>query len=242
MYKRPQLIVVAIPNTNRTRDLTPTHTTVGFDGKESEFLKSSGGGNKFLQFVREELFPKIESSYRTHPYRILVGHSFGGLLALHAFLDHPDMFQSFVAIDPSLWWDDKVLVKRAADRLARQSARHHSVFITLANNPRIGRGEPRVMEEAGRRFAGLLRGLGPPGMRSALEYFDDEDHGSVPLRSLYHGLLFTFQGYKPDLPELLEDPASLSEHFRKISERLGLTVGGHIKSVHSGPGQNRPVI
>ncbi len=52
----PELIIVAIPNTNRTRDLTPTHTKVGFGGEESAFLEVSGGGDRFLQFVRDELF------------------------------------------------------------------------------------------------------------------------------------------------------------------------------------------
>jgi uncharacterized protein len=82
----PECIVVALPNTDRTRDLTPTHTKIDWDGKENPFYETSGGANAFLQFIREELFPIIESSYRTLPYRVLVGHSFGGLLALHSLL------------------------------------------------------------------------------------------------------------------------------------------------------------
>ena len=122
----PELIIVAIPNTNRTRDLTPSHTTIGFDGEEAEFLQASGGGDAFLEFVRTELFPKIESDYRTTPHRILVGHSFGGVLVLHALLDAPDMFQSYIAIDPSLWWDDQLLVRQAEKIFADDQERNGS--------------------------------------------------------------------------------------------------------------------
>src|SRR6185503_17329473 len=85
----PEMIVVAIPNTNRTRDLTPTHSKIGFDGNEATFLESSGGGDTFLKFMREELFAQIDSKFHTLPARILVGHSFGGLLAIHTLLAEP---------------------------------------------------------------------------------------------------------------------------------------------------------
>src|ERR1051325_1125715 len=100
----PELIVVAIPNTHRTRDLTPTHSLLGTDGKEEQSFSSSGGGDAFLKFLEGELIPLIEGKYRTAPYRLLVGHSFGGTLAIHALESKPNTFQAIIAIDPSLWW------------------------------------------------------------------------------------------------------------------------------------------
>lgn len=220
----PELIIVAIPNTNRTRDLTPTHTKVGFDGEEAAFLEVSGGGDRFLQFVRDELFLEIESTYRTQPYRILVGHSFGGLLALHALLDAPEMFQSYIAIDPSLWWDDQVLVRRAERRFTEAQELRGSVYITLANNPDMGSGDPMVNREAGQAFARSLEAAASSGFRSTLRYFEAEDHGSVPLLSLYHGLLHIFEGYKPSLPALVDEPSALRPHFERISEQLGVVL------------------
>ncbi len=220
----PEMIVVAIPNTNRTRDLTPTHSMIGFDGKEASFLEPSGGGNAFLEFVREELFPEIESTYRTSPYRILVGHSFGGLLALHALLDAPAMFQSIIAIDPSLWWDDQVLVQRAERRLTEAGDLRGSVYISLANTPVIGDSDPMVMVNAGRAFARSLEAVATPTFRPALHYFEAEDHGSVPLLSLYHGLLHIFEGYKPSVATFVDNPSALGPHFERISERVGLLL------------------
>ena len=63
----PELIIVAIPNTNRTRDLTPSHATTWLDGNYAPYLEASGGGEKFLRFLQEELFAHIESRYRTPP-------------------------------------------------------------------------------------------------------------------------------------------------------------------------------
>ena len=113
----PELIVVAIPNTSRIRDLTRTHSKFVVGKKESDALGSSGGGETFLRFLEEELSPHIDSTYRTLPYRVLVGHSLGGLLVLHTLLDVPDMYQSYIAIDPSLWWDNEVLNRKVESRI-----------------------------------------------------------------------------------------------------------------------------
>ena len=126
----PELIIVAIPNTQRTRDLTPTRSTKDYNGKENESLASSGGGETFLRFLEQELIPRIESEYRTQPYRLLVGHSFGGLFAINAFVRQASIFRAFIAIDPSLWWDDHLLLRRAKS-MARDLK--GSVYISLAN-------------------------------------------------------------------------------------------------------------
>lgn len=226
-YQIPELIVVALPNPDanrRTRDLTPSHSKTGFDGKESDLMATSGGGPEFLKFIRNELFPEIEKTYRTLPYRVIVGHSFGGLLALDALLEAPKMFQSYIAIDPSLWWDDQILVQRAKREFKRDQGRRGSVYISLANNPDLGLGDPNVMEAASRAFAKTLKSAASPGFRTSLQYFEAEDHGSVPLMSLYHGLLFTFEGYKPTLVDVLEDPKALENHFQRFSERTNVIV------------------
>ena len=221
----PELILVAVPNTHRTRDLTPTQTNVGFDGKEDPFLEASGGGDKFLQFLREELFSEIESTYRTLPYRILVGHSFGGLLTLHALLDAPEMFQSYIAMDPSLWWDDQVLVQRAESRVKSARKPSGSAYISLVKAPDLGSlGDGTLLEKATRAFTKSLESAASPSFRSTLGYFEAEDHSSVPLLSLYHGLLYIFEGYKPSYTEFLEKPSTLSAHFERVSERLGLVL------------------
>lgn len=223
----PELIIVAIPNTNRNRDLTPSHATIAPDGRTYAQFESTGGGDAFLQFMRHELFPTIESTYRTMPYRILVGHSLGGLLALHALMDAHEMLQAYIAIDPSFAWDDQMLVREAESWVKSARDVRASVYISLANNsPTIHYTAAMEAErvEAGHAFATLLESASLPGIRSTLRYFADEDHGSVPLQSLYHGLRYVFDGYKPPITEFVDDTASLSQRFECISARLGVPL------------------
>jgi uncharacterized protein len=220
----PELIVVALPHIDRSRELTPTHSITFPYGKEAAFLETSGGGDKFLQFIHEELFMHIELTYRTQPYRILVGHSFGGLLTLHALLNVPEMFQAYIAIDPSLWWDNQLLV-RSIEIRNKVNALNGTVYMTLANHSPDGKDDPGGMDNAARAFAKVLETFASSTFRSSLQQFKEEDHGSVPLLSLYHGLLYIFEGYKPPL-EFTENPSVtvLNNQFARISERLGIDL------------------
>ena len=221
----PELIVVGIPNVNRTRDLTPTHSKTGLDSKESRSLASSGGGNAFLKFLRDELIEHIDKTYRTLPYRVLVGHSLSGLFVLYAFLDAPEVFQAYIAMDPSLWWDDQVVVRRAMDTLKTTREPNATVYISLANHPDLGLlDDPSLPDVSVKTFAKILECAAAPHLRSTLQYFEAEDHNSVPLLSLYHGLLYVFGGYKPSLAEWFEQPTTLITHFRRVSEGLGVEL------------------
>jgi len=217
----PELIIVAIPNTARNRDLTPTHSTKGYDGKENAAFASSGGGESFQKFLKEELISHIETKYRTIPYRILVGHSAGGSLALDAFLRRTSTFQAYIAIDPSLWWDDQILLRKAKSVLPKANDLSDSVYISVANNPLV---DPSIGENPCRNFAAVLQANNSPRFRSKLQYFESENHGSVPLLSLYHGLLFIFDGYKPSLGSVFENPSSMKDDFAKVSKRLGFEI------------------
>src|SRR6185369_6618719 len=78
---------------------------------------SAGGADNFLKFFETELIPQIEKQYRVQPYRIFAGHSFGGLFAIHALITKPKLFNSYVAVSPSLQWENFEALKRAEDFL-----------------------------------------------------------------------------------------------------------------------------
>ena len=107
-----EMIVVGIPNTDRTRDLTPTKAT----GPEATDMPTAGGADTFLKFIETELFPEIEKRYRVQPYRILAGHSFGGLFTIHAMIARPELFHSYIAVSPSLQWSEQATLKREIGR------------------------------------------------------------------------------------------------------------------------------
>jgi predicted alpha/beta superfamily hydrolase len=227
----PEMIVVAIINTDRTRDLTPTHTNIGISGKEESHLKSSGGGNAFLKFVQDELFPQIDSKFHTLPTRILAGHSLGGLLAIHALLEVPDMFHAYIVIDPSLFWDNQLLTHHARNKISTIRKLRKSLYISSANSPAILNNNPIKMRKAIRKFVKGLESARTVNFRLGFQYFDSEDHGSVPLLSLYHGLLFIFEGFDH---AGLESLPAMKTRFNRLSKRLGGDVSpaeGYVNSM-----------
>jgi uncharacterized protein len=218
MSQIPELIMVALPNTDRSRDLTPTHSKQLPNGKETKEFETSGGGDKFLTFMRDELLPHIKANYRTEPYNILVGHSLGGLITLHAMLTLPELFQAYLAIDSSLWWDDLLLVKQLEQH---QKSLQGAVYMSVANHTLGEELDPDKMEASAKAFAKELERFKNETFRFKLEHFPNDDHGTVPLLSLYHGLLYIFEGYKPPR-NVVESPDILVKHFEKLAKKLAV--------------------
>ncbi|MDH3223683.1 MAG: alpha/beta hydrolase-fold protein [Gemmatimonadota bacterium] len=221
----PEMIVVAIPNTDRIRDLTPTHDTTGFDGSPTPGFRSSGGNPQFFRFLREELIPQIEEDYRAAGYRLLIGHSFGGITVINALYSIPESFSSYVAIDPSLWWDDEVLLRRARDYFSSGDLGGKSLYVSQANTIQADDTVPNRHFSAISRFNEVVKAYDRTGIRYGFRYYADDDHGSAPLISEYDALRFAFDGYRVPLQRVMEEPSFLPEHFESVSNRLGHAFG-----------------
>ncbi len=222
-YVLPEMIVVAIPNTDRMRDLTPTRATVDPTGKPMP-PNTAGGMNNFLQFMKTELIPHIDSTFRTEPYRVFVGHSLGGITTINALYTMPETFNAYVAIDPSLWWDGQLLLKKAADHFSRPSMPARALFVGQANTKNPTDTAPNVHFNSIVEFNETLQTKNRSGVRYAYKYYADDDHGSVPMIAEYDALRFIFDGYKPDVMKILDRPALMSEHFAAVSAKLGYPV------------------
>jgi predicted alpha/beta superfamily hydrolase len=218
----PDMIVIAIPNTDRTRDLTPSHSTKDNSGNEVPFLKSSGGGPKFLEFLKKELIPHIDSNYRTMPYRVLVGHSFGGITVINALYTIPETFNAYIAIDPSLWWDQQLLLKKARTFFQHASLSTKAFYLSQANTLITGDTNVNDHFESIKEFATLLETRNHSGLRWKYEYFPDDDHGSVPFISEYDGLRFIFSDYRIKFQEAFHHPELISSQFQKLYEQTGV--------------------
>src|SRR5687767_4566943 len=107
--RMPEMIVVGIRHDDRIHELTPTRVAQAtVDGELTRF-PTSGGAARLRAFLETELIPWIEQHYRTEPYRILAGYSYGGMFALDTLFTNPKLFNSVIAISPIVWWDDKYL-------------------------------------------------------------------------------------------------------------------------------------
>lgn len=214
------LIVVGITNTDRTRDLTPVKTSLKNAAGELQF-PTSGGADNFLKFFETELIPEIEKEYRVQPYRILAGHSLGGLFAVHAMIAKPGLFNSFVAVSPSLQWENNECLKRAETYLKNQKESKVTLYASIGN-------EPGPIGDAFDKFKDMLSKSNIKGFEWQAERMADEDHGSVVLRSHYFGLRKVFDGW-----QMPSDPQSgafsgglkgVDAHYKKVSERFGYAV------------------
>jgi predicted alpha/beta superfamily hydrolase len=215
--RMPEMIVVAITNTDRTRDLTPTNATMTRpDGSEMKF-PTSGGADKFLKFIDTELIPKIEKDYRTQPYRVFAGHSFGGLFALHVFLTHPEVFNAYIAVSPSMQWDNHLLSRKAEEFFKDRKELNKTLFFTLAN-------EGGAAREGFDRFKGILGKNKPKGFEWGSMLMEDEDHGSVVLRSHYHGLRKVFDGWQVTEDTAAGGATAVEDHYKRLSSKFGYTI------------------
>jgi len=217
-----ELIIVGITNTDRTRDLTPTHVnTSAASVPNTPQFPTSGGADKFLKFIGTELIPDVEKRYRVQPYRILAGHSFGGLFVIHAMLSQPDLFNSYIAVSPSLQWDDQLLVKRAADFFKTRKEFNATLFVSLGN-------EPGAIGEGFESFKTLLASTKLKGFEWQAEQMKDEDHGSVVMRSHYLGLRKVYDGWQlerdPQTGAFAGDLKSADAHYKWLSEKFRYTI------------------
>lgn len=226
----PEMIVVAIINTDRSRDLTPSRSLKLPNGETREWLSTTGGADNFLMFIRSELFPYIEKKYPTEPYRILIGHSFGGLLAIHTLLNQTEMFNAYVAIDPSMWWDNRRLLIQADSILRQRSFQNKRVFVSVANTMPTGMDTLRVNSDTTGNTAHIRSILelcklsnsvkASNGMNFAWKYYGEDSHGSVPLISEYDALRYMFRYYRMAFdPEQTAD--DVARHFQMVSSNLG---------------------
>jgi predicted alpha/beta superfamily hydrolase len=217
--RMPEMIVVGITNTDRTRDLTPTR--VDQPSNPNASFPTSGGADKFLKFIETELIPLVESKYRTQPYRVLAGHSLGGLFAVNTMLTRPELFNSYIAVSPSLQWDNFVLLGRVKEFFNTRKELNRTLFTSLGN-------EPGGIGEAFAQFRDLLGKQQLKGFVWEAERYEDEDHGSVVLRSHYAGLRKIFEGWQfprdPNTGAVVGGLKGVEEHYRRLSERLGYPV------------------
>ncbi len=228
----PDMMVVGILNTNRGRDLTPTYDPL---------VKESGGGEKFSAFMEKELIPHIEALYHPSPFRMVIGHSYGGLTVVNMLLHHAALFNAFVAIDPSLSWNRQAILKQADILLPKVDFTNKQLFIGIANTMGSDMSLKRLQQDTSvdnvhirslLEFVSTLKSHPPKSLRWDYNYYEDEDHYSVPIRAEYDALHFIFRNYAfTAYNELFDSSISadsavgvVTSHFKNASAEMGFAV------------------
>ena len=235
----PEMIIIGIPNTDRTRDLTPTHIKSDPPMMDTNSTKNTGGGENFTAFMEKELMPHIDSIYPTQPFSVLIGHSFGGLTVMNIITNHTKLFNAYIAIDPSMWYDKEQFLKATQKKLAAQKYNGTSLYVGIANTMAEGMTLEKLKKDTTsdtRHIRSIfamdkfIKANSQNGLKYASKYYGDDDHGSVPLISEYDGLRFIFSWYRfKFLPSDFSTPGTevvtrMKQHYQTVSKEFGFKV------------------
>ncbi|WP_289062383.1 alpha/beta hydrolase-fold protein [uncultured Zobellia sp.] len=228
----PEMIIVGITNTNRTLDLTPSYV--------ARAKYQSGGGNKFLDFIEKELIPHIEKTYPASIYKTFTGHSLGGLSVINALINKQKLFNNYIAIDPSLSWDNRAFLNVADSILSTNKFNNRGLYVGVANTIGTEMDLDSIPDtdftfhiKSILQFVNSLETKKDNGLLFKWKYYNNDTHASVPLISEYDALRFLFAWYTLNAYELTSRNSTLTAqeimklinaHYANISDQFGYEV------------------
>ncbi|WP_298477442.1 alpha/beta hydrolase-fold protein [uncultured Maribacter sp.] len=178
----PRCIIVGVDNkfvdgvVMRNRDLLPTHVSSS---------PLSGGANNYLKFIKEELMPHIDKKYATSKRNTLFGHSHGGTFTIYSMLSEPNLFNAYIATDPSLWWDGGYVTKKLKESLPNKPNLNVKLFVS-------GRKGYPYKNMGIETMDAVLKTNAPKNLKWESVAYENETHISVLLKTVYDGLKFVY--------------------------------------------------
>lgn len=233
----PEMIVVGIPNIDfdsRLKDFSPTK------GDDPE---QYGGGEKFLSFIKNELFPYIEKEYSGSENRTIIGHSFGGLVVMNALTNHSEMFTNYLMIDGSLYFDNELFLKNPDYSLKAKDLKDKNLYIGIANTATYGSNLESIKNDTIRAnryvrhsldLVNQIEGL-DTDLNMKWKYYENDTHGSSAFLSQLDGFRFFYSWFefkdehkyrgKSYIPKTDSNHfANLTKaHFKNVSLKMGYT-------------------
>jgi len=212
----PEMILVGISNSrHRSRDLTTSKIGAR---QGAAFTQESGGAEDFTRFIAEELIPHIEATYPVSSYRTLIGHSYAGLFTIHMLMKHSDLFENYMAIDPSLDWDNQKLLKHSKELLSTKDFSGKSLFISLSGQLHMQNSDitlENVMQDTTDytlfarsiiEFTSAAQENEKSGLNLQWKFYENDFHGTVSLPSILDGLVYLFNWYPIENTDRFNSP------------------------------------
>ncbi|WP_298899122.1 alpha/beta hydrolase-fold protein [uncultured Psychroserpens sp.] len=251
----PHMILVGISNrSNRTRDLTTSKVEMR---RGSAMQIETGGAEMFTSFIENELITHIDKTYPTTTYRTLIGHSYAGLFTINVLLNHSHLFTNYIAIDPSLDWDNQKLLKEAKETLKTKKLEGKGLFVALA-------AEQLHMQDASVTIENLMEDTSEFSLfsRSIVEFsqlassetqnelnfhwkvYPEDLHGTIPLPAMRDGLVTLFKWYQFKSPQIYNNPKTTINELKALlhdqeiiySQNFGYKVPPMIEELFNGYG------
>jgi len=202
----PEMVLVGIANDkNRVRDLTTSTISTKYG---MPFNEKNGEADNFRKFIKEELIPFIENKYPVTKYRTLIGHSYGGLFTISTLIHQPNLFANYLAIDPSLDWDNQKLLNETEEKLVTQNYKNKALFMSLSGQLHMQNSEitiDNVMQDttdytlfprSNIDFSKLAKENAKNGFSFEWKFYPNDIHGTISFPSIMDGLISLFEWYQ----------------------------------------------
>ncbi|SDM80615.1 hypothetical protein SAMN05421813_12411 [Daejeonella rubra] len=180
----PKSIIVGIANIDRKRDFTYP-TTIEKDQKK---YPSSGKSDKFIAFIEKELQPYINQKFRTNDSKMIIGQSFGGLLATEILLKKPALFNKYIIMSPSLWWDNGSLLNITSEIFNENFLQKTDVYIGVGKEGLAPSDIPHVMEVDANLLSEKIKGTKSKNVQVYFDYLPQEDHATITHQAIFNAL------------------------------------------------------
>ena len=202
----PNVIVVGIPNTNRNRDFTPM--------KNAEIQNTSGAVN-FNKFLSDEVMTYINENYRTVDYKILFGHSLTGMSSIYTLFTNPDLFDAYISASPYLMSEEEYTIDRADEIIQEKSNFKEQLYISIGDEPDYFNSLDRLTE---------LLTNNETGLKWDYVKYPNEDHGSIPIRTIVDGLGFIFSDWRLTNEVAMLGLDAVKAHYHNRLEKYGFST------------------
>jgi len=180
----PKSIIVGIANVDRRRDFTYP-TTIENDKKK---YPTTGKSNKFINFIEKELQPYIQHQYKTNSSKTIIGESLGGLLAAEILLKKPALFNQYIIVSPSLWWDNGSLLQIKSAIQEKSFPQKTGVYIACGKEGLTPGDFPRVMEVDANLLAEKIKDSGNKNLEVYFDYLPQEDHATIMHQAVFNAI------------------------------------------------------
>lgn len=178
----PKSIVVGIVNVDRRRDFTgPTKFAI-----DKQLAPTGGGSAKFISFIEQELQPFINKKYKTNQQNTIIGQSLAGLLATEILFTKPTLFNKYIIVSPSLWWNDGAFLKSNPDILSANFNTPTSVYIGVGKEGLSPGWDNHVMEVDANLLAEKIKEGKSKSVKVYFDYLPLENHATVTHQAVFN--------------------------------------------------------
>lgn len=179
----PKSIVVGIATVDRRRDFT-FPTTIKEDQKN---YPTTGHSDKFISFLEKELQPYMEKNYKTTDSKTIIGQSLGGLLETEILFSKPYLFNTYIIVSASLWWDNGSILNRDPEILKSRFNQPTDIYIGVGKEGLTPTAIPRVMEVDANLLAEKLKATNSKTVKVYFDYLPQENHATIMHQAVYNG-------------------------------------------------------